>query len=129
MATSTIRLGFAQFGPLVICMMKSSALPVTMLESPRPFIVGDPAPEVTVEDGDHMLWMLVTVSRGIILNMRAFTTSPRITVFLRRAFAEQRAHGPISYEQSDAWIRQWQAECPTDREAWKRVVVSCLAGD
>lgn len=128
-ATAPVRLGFTTFGPLVICMMKCPALPATMVESPRPFIIGDPPPEITIEKGDHILWQMVTVSRGIILNMRAFTTSPQVTVWLRRAFAEQRANGPISYAESDHWIARWREATPTEREAWKRVEVSSKGGD
>lgn len=128
-ATSPIRVGFTQFGPLIVCMMKSPALPASIVESPRPFLEGDPPPEVTIEKGEHILWRMVTVSRGIILNMRAFTTSPQVTIFLRRAFAEQRANGPITFAEADQWIARWKWECPTEREAWKRVVVSCKGGD
>lgn len=128
-STASLRLGFTQFGPLVICMMKSSALPTTMVESPRPFLEGDVEPEITIEEGDHILWQMVTVSKGIILNMRAFTTSPQVTTFLRRAFSEQRANGPITFAEADQWITRWQQECPTEREAWKRVMVTCKGGD
>jgi hypothetical protein len=128
-ATATIRLGFAQYGQMVICLAKSSAFPARMVESPRLFLDGDTPPEINISDGDHILWQMVTVSKGVVINIRAFTTSPSVTTFLRRVFAEQRAHGSVSVGEADKWISAWQRDCPTVKDAWGRVVVSCLGGD
>lgn len=126
---STIRLGFAQHGPVAFILMKTDGLPMALMEAVRPYLVGDDPPEIHVSPGDHLLWQMVTVSAGVIVNLRAFTTSPQVTVWLRRVFAEQRAHGPITTAECDRWLDSWRAATPDLRETWRRVEVTCKAGD
>lgn len=125
----TPQIGFGQFGPLVIIAIRSRSLPGPVIDCARPYLVGDAPPEITIEPGEHILWQCTTVSRGIVANMRAFTTSPRTTVYLRRALAEQRAHGPMTTSEADQWINQWQNATTNPKDVWRRMVVTCKAGD
>lgn len=130
LSSTPMRLGFAQYGPLVVAMLKAPEFGLGLLEAFTAYVHGADAPEVTFDDGrDHILWMLMSVNASrTITGMQAFTTSPAVTTFLRRAFAEQRATGPISMEETDFWMGQWYENVSTDAAAWNRVVVSSKAG-
>lgn len=124
-----LELGFAAFGPLAVVMLRSQDWPFLSMDSPRPYLDGDDAPEVQVSDGHHLLWTMAVVSQGVVTALRAFTASPEVTVWLRRRFAEQRARGPVSFEESDVWISRWQELTETEAALWSMAQVTCHAGD
>jgi hypothetical protein len=125
--SSSLRLGFAEFGPLAVIAVAAEGIPAS-LDCARPFLPEDQPPEVTIDLADHLLWRAVLVQAGIVTNLRAFTTSPEVTVLLRRVAAAQRAHGPLTYAQADDWIRLWYREAPTEEVVWTLCSVQCESG-
>lgn len=122
-----LQLGFAEFGPLAVVALAADGIPAS-LDCARPFLPEDQPPEVSIDPADHLLWQAVLVQGGIVTNLRAFTTSPQVTVLLRRVAASQRAHGPLTYEQADDWIRLWHREAPTEESVWALCSVHCVSG-
>lgn len=125
---ASIKVGFAEHGPLAVVIIDAPGLPAA-LDSARPYLSGDEAPEIVIEPADHIVWQLVLVQAGIITNLRAFTTSPDVTVFLRRVMAGQRAAGPLSYAEADVWIQDWFATAPSEADVWAACAVVCRSGD
>lgn len=127
-AHGSLRLGLAQHGPIAFLLAKMPGWDV--VEAVRPWFHDEDPPELTLTDGEHVVWKLAVTQDGIIVNLRAFTTSPFFTRQLRRVYAEQRAHGPITPEEVDPWLYQWRTKiAPDGASAWKRVIATSLAGD
>lgn len=126
--TSPIRVGIAEFGPLGIIVIDAEGLPAP-LDCARPYLFGDPPPEVVIGEGDHILWNMAVVQAGLIANLRAFTTSPDTTVVLRRIASGQRAQGPLSQSEADVWIDAWYEAAPSAAAAWSACAVICQSGD
>ena len=125
---SSIRLGFTEFGPMAVIAFAADGIPAS-LDCARPYLPEDDVPEVTIEPAEHMLWQVALVQAGVVTNLRAFTTSPAVTILLRRVAAMQRAQGPLTYELADAWIQRWHQAAPSEEVLWARCMVQCLAGD
>jgi hypothetical protein len=126
-ANSTVKVGLLQTGSVAVLLLRT--LPLGTIECPRPYLVGDPEPEVSYGDGEHILWNMVLVQANIITNMRAFTTSPQMTKHIRRIFSEQRAEGPVTTEQFDSILDRWRETVQDERMAWARCLVTCNGGD
>ena len=125
---SRIRLGFAEFGPFAVLAFEAHGIPA-LLDCARPYLPGDPPPEVSIEPSQHMLWQVALVQAGVVTNLRAFMTSPAVTVLLRRVAAMQRAQGPIEMDEADGWLQRWYRAAPSEEMVWARCMVQCLAGD
>lgn len=128
-ATARLELGFATFGPLLIVMLRSADWPFLTMDSPRPFFPDDDIIKPTWNDDDHLLWTQLLVSHGVVANIRAFTTSPAVTVWLRHALQAQQAAGAVTVTEADRWIGRWQEATSTERDLWAMAQVTCHAGD
>lgn len=130
LSTAPLRLGFVQFGPLIIVLVKAPTLRKENLEAITLYIHEAKEPLIDVEANMHLTWTLMVVNGARNISaMRAFTTNPEVTEFLRKAFIEQREAGPISKPEAMEWMNKWYSEVPSDSDAWSRVVVSSKIGD
>jgi hypothetical protein len=120
------RIGLIQSGPMGVLVLGTG---LGVVDCPRPYLVGDPVPDVEPYGGDHVLWKVVLVQRGVVADLTAFTTSPAFTKHLRRVFAEQRARGPLTRREADVAIARFQVEVPDERALWRRCLVTSRAGD
>lgn len=130
LSTAPMRLGFVQFGPLIIVLVKAPTLRKEFLEAITVYIHEAKEPAIDVEMDMHLMWTLMVVDGARNISaMRTFTTNPEVTKFLRKAYIEQCEAGPISKSEAMEWINRWYAEVPSDSDAWSRVVVSSKIGD
>lgn len=130
-STARFRIGFATHGPLTFLMLDDPCLGPAggFLEAGTGWLHDQDAPEVTIEDADHIVWSLVLVTGGTVSALRAFTTSPAVTRWLRRARAEQRATGPLTGPQFLEARQSWITRYSDPKSAWRAAELTSWAGD
>lgn len=124
-------------GPLTLGIAQFEQMPVFLVKSPEfgtldvahPWIEGQPEPEIVPVEAVHILWHFVVVQQGLITSMHAFTTNKVVTQAVRRIFAEQRAHGPLTKHEAQAAVNRWQSFTVSEKQIWKRALATGKPGE